>query len=128
MQSNSSLEYKTSMMQSSLLNQEKPFLLPPDFQPSKWDITIPCGWVKSKEHCKFVHKEKRNANHRSKQDLTLSLSPSLCILQPAMPDSSKCASNRWKTTRNALPRWSDPLSFIGSSLLSWREVPHKQAL
>jgi hypothetical protein len=45
-----SVEEKTSMMQGSLLNQEKPFLLPPDFQPTQWDITIPCGWVKSKEH------------------------------------------------------------------------------
>ncbi|CAJ1966011.1 unnamed protein product [Cylindrotheca closterium] len=37
-------------MQGGLLNQEKPFPLPADFEPSKWDITIPCGWVKSKEH------------------------------------------------------------------------------
>ena len=54
---NDSLEQKASMMQGGLLNQEKPFLLPPDFQPSKWDITIPCGWVKSKEHCKFTVNE-----------------------------------------------------------------------
>jgi len=38
------------VIEGGLLNQEKPYLLPPDFQPSKWDITIPCGWVKSKEH------------------------------------------------------------------------------